>query len=198
MSPRLSIGLPVYNGERYLGQALDSILGQTFTDFEVIVSDNASNDATVQIVESYAERDARIRLVKNSFNHGAAWNYNTVFMQAKGDYFKWAAHDDILQPQFLEACIHVLDQEPAIVLVHSKTKMIDEYGQPAGSYETKMDTTGSRPSERFHDLVLTRHPCTAIFGVARAKILKRNSTHWRLRGFRPGPVGRVRTLRSNY
>lgn len=173
MSPRLSIGLPVFNGERYIRQALDSILDQTFTDYEVIVSDNASTDTTVQIVESYAERDVRIRFVKNSINRGAAWNYNAVFRQAGADYFKWAAHDDILQPQFLENCIRVLDQDPATVLVHSKTKKIDEFGEVTGSYETKMKTTGNRPSERFHDLVLTRHPCTAIFGVARTKILNK-------------------------
>ena len=172
MAPRLSIGLPVYNGERYLEQALDSILAQDFSDYEVIVSDNASSDSTVSIVESYTARDARIRLIRNTTNRGAAWNYNFVFSQAQGKYFKWAAHDDVLQPRFLASCINVLDQDPSVTLVHSKTKTIDENGQIVGSYETKMDTTGSRPSQRFHDLVLTRHPCTAVFGVTRTKTLK--------------------------
>ncbi len=172
-TPRLSIGLPVFNGERYLSQALDSILAQSFPDFEVIVSDNASTDASVSIVETYMARDGRISLFKNSPNRGAAWNYNFVFSQARGEYFKWAAHDDLLQPTFLEKCVDILDQDPSVVLVHPKTKIIDENSQVIGSYETRMDTTGQLPSQRFHDLVLTRHPCTAAFGVSRRNILQK-------------------------
>ena len=171
--PRLTIGLPVYNGERYLRQAIDSILAQTFTDFELIISDNASEDATVSILEAYASTDARIRLVKNPVNRGAAWNYNYVFSLARAAYFKWAAHDDVLAPTFLEKCAAALDHDPTAVLAHTKTYKIDETGQVVDTYETRMDTSGAFASQRFHDLVLTRHPCTAVFGVIRTAVLAR-------------------------
>ncbi len=93
--PLVSIGLPVYNGENYLEEAIRSILAQTYTHFELIISDNGSTDRTQEICEFYAERDLRIRYYRNKENLGAAWNYNQTFHLAKGKYFKWAAHDDI-------------------------------------------------------------------------------------------------------
>ena len=99
--PRVSIGLPVYNGENFLEFALDSILGQTFQDFELIISDNASTDATESICRRYAAKDSRIRYYRNPNNQGAAQNYNRVFALARGEYFKWAAHDDVCKPNYL-------------------------------------------------------------------------------------------------
>src|ERR1700712_3027136 len=104
-SPLLSIGLFVYNGEPFLQETLDSILAQNFRDFELIISDNASSDATQQICESYAAADARIRYFRNQMNMGAGWNIRRVFSLATGKYFKWAACDDMYEPSFLGTCI---------------------------------------------------------------------------------------------
>ena len=104
-TPKVSIGLPVYNGERYLREALDSILGQTFRDFELIICDNASTDETAAICADYAARDPRIRYHRQTHNIGATANFNHTFELARGAYFKWAAHDDVLAPTWLEKCV---------------------------------------------------------------------------------------------
>jgi glycosyltransferase involved in cell wall biosynthesis len=99
--PRVSIGMPVYNGAQYIREALDSLLAQTFTDFELIISDNASTDNTQAICEEYARRDSRIRYVRQSENIGATSNFSFVLNQARSDLFMWAAHDDLWAPDFL-------------------------------------------------------------------------------------------------
>src|ERR1700737_2789384 len=92
--PRVSIGLPVYNGERYLRFAIDSLLEQDYINFELIISDNASTDATQAICQEFADKDPRVRYYRNQTNLGASGNYDRVFELARGDLFKWAAHDD--------------------------------------------------------------------------------------------------------
>src|ERR1700753_3521498 len=113
--PRVSLGMPVYNGEKYLEAALDSLLAQTFTSFELIVCDNASTDGTQAICERYAARDSRIRYERNERNMGASWNFNPVYSLARAPYFKQAAHDDLCEPEFLERCVAVLDRDPDVV-----------------------------------------------------------------------------------
>ena len=110
--PKVSIGLPVYNGEDFLAEALDSLLDQTYDDFELIISDNASTDSTADICTSYSAKDSRIRYLRSDVNLGAAVNYNLVFELATGEYFKWAAHDDICAPEFIGACVDILDRYP--------------------------------------------------------------------------------------
>src|SRR5262245_31410059 len=117
--PRVSIGVPVYNGERYLRECIDSILGQTFRDFELILSDNASTDATRTICEAYATRDPRVRYYRNEQNLGACRNFNRCVELARGDYFLWAAHDDAIAPEYLARCVEALDRDPSVVLSHS-------------------------------------------------------------------------------
>lgn len=170
-APRLSIGLPVYNGENFLRCALDSILGQTFSDFELIIADNASTDATPEICCEYAARDRRIRYSRNPENLGATRNYNLVFELASAPYFKWAAHDDVLAPTFLEECVAVLDADPTVILCHSKAARIDEQGEYIGAYGSKMNFDQATPHERYHDLIFVHHPCTAVFGVVRREAM---------------------------
>ena len=99
--PKVSIGLPVYNGDEFLEKAIESILGQSFTDFELIISDNASTDKTALICQTYAARDARIRYYRNATNIGGANNGNRTFLLAQGQYFRWAAHDDLCAPELI-------------------------------------------------------------------------------------------------
>jgi glycosyltransferase involved in cell wall biosynthesis len=179
-TPRLTIGLPVYNGENYLARALDSILGQTFTDFQLIVSDNASTDGTEAICREYAGRDPRIRYSRNESNLGAAANYNRTFeLSGPTEYFKWAAHDDEMAPTFLAKCIAALDATPEAVLCHSLVELIDDDGEVISLYDSGLTgtRTGRRPSERLKACALTEHMNSDIFGVIRRAAFARTILH---------------------
>jgi glycosyltransferase involved in cell wall biosynthesis len=153
--PSVSIGIPVYNGENYLGKALDSLLNQTFTDFELIISDNASSDRTQEICLEYAAKDARIRYYRNNSNLGAADNYNRVFELSSGKYFKWAAHDDVCAPDYLEKCVEVLENNPDVVLAYPKAYLINEQDQITGIYTENISITASKPHQRLYQLLET-------------------------------------------
>ena len=127
--PRVSIGLPVYNGEEYLAIAIDSLLAQTFADFELIVSDNASTDRTPEICREYAARDSRVQYSRQAVNRGAAWNFNRTFESARGEYFKWHAHDDVCAPTLLERCVEMLDRDRSRVLCFARWMAIDHNGE---------------------------------------------------------------------
>ena len=126
----VSIGLPVFNAEQYLEQSLASILSQTYGNFELIISDNASTDATEAICQRYVVRDARVRYHRNSRNHGPTFNFRQVVLLSSGEYFLWAAHDDMFAPEYVERCVAFLEQNPDVVLCYSKSIEIDEQGQP--------------------------------------------------------------------
>jgi glycosyltransferase involved in cell wall biosynthesis len=128
--PVVSIGVPVYNGARYLGECLESLLGQSFTDLEVIVSDNASTDATETICRDFAAKDSRLRYFRNEKNLGAAPNYDRTFHLSEGRYFKWSAHDDILHPDYIARCVEVLESDPGAVGAHTWTEIIDLESKP--------------------------------------------------------------------
>jgi len=169
---KVSIGLPVFNGARFLPAALDSLLAQSFEDFELVICDNASSDGTMQICREYAARDARIRLTENAKNLGAARNFNRTFELAQGSYFKWAAHDDVCASEFLAEACAVLDRDPSIVLCHSEVQMIDESGKVLGLHDSGLAHTGSaRASERFRDLISLEHWCFDVFGLMRREVL---------------------------
>lgn len=128
--PTISIGVPVYNGENFLEAALRSLQGQTFEDFEVVISDNASTDGTGDIAAGFAAEDDRFRYVRNERNLGANPNYNRTFALARGEYFRWHAHDDVCDPKYLERCHEVLASDPTAVLAHTRTAYIDRNGDP--------------------------------------------------------------------
>ena len=173
--PRVSIGLPVFNGERFLSEALDALLEQTFTDFEVIISDNGSTDATAEICRAYAARDARIRYYRSETNNGAGWNFNRTVHLSRGEYFKWAAHDDAIEPAFIEKCVDVLDREPSIVLCFSWLVDVDEHGNElqVRKVQDKTQSDLAQPQERFWGLVRRQHTCEEVFGLIRADVLQR-------------------------
>ncbi len=191
---RVSIGLPVYNGEKYLERTLRSILNQTFSDFELIICDNASTDGTQAICKRYAESDNRIRYVINEENIGAARNYDKTFHLSSSEYFKWAAADDILLPTYFEECVVLLDASPDVVLCTSYVELIDEDDEPLsfdsalGSY---VDSAGNprlnpnngpkpnheRPHNRLKEVLLTTPPCYDVFSVVRRNVMAQTSLH---------------------
>ena len=171
--PLVSIGLPLYNAEKYLTVALDALLAQTFTDFELIISDNASTDRTDEICRKYAARDARIRYVRNEKNFGAVANYNRTVELARGKYFRWATYDDLVAPELLERCVEVLEKEDDVVMCYPKTIDIDEQGNVLGNYEDNFEFTAEEPQDRFRDLmkVVGDYDCNAEYGVMRREVL---------------------------
>lgn len=172
----LSIALPVYNGENYLDDAIRSILGQTFRDFELIICDNASTDNTEAICRSWTERDPRIVYCRHPSNLGAAPNFNSGFRLAKGRYFKWAAHDDILESGYLKACIDLLDSDSRIVMAHTGTRFIDETGTVIHEYDRETGAFDSvDPLDRFSAAIDEGHYCVTVFGVVRREILAQTS-----------------------
>ena len=170
---RVTIGLPVYNGQNYLAETMESLLAQTYTDFELVISDNASTDRTETICREYAVRDERIRYYRQEENVGASANYNRVFELARGVYFKWAAHDDLLAPTYLERCVAVLDSDPDVVLAYTQAKAIDDQGQVVKVYPGKHHFSAAAPRERFYEFVLDPHPVVAVFGLMRRDVLGR-------------------------
>ena len=173
--PKVSIGMPVYNGERYLPQALDSILSQTFQDYELIISDNASTDATEDICMSYCAKDSRIRYHRNSENIGASNNYRRVFELSRGPYFRWANHDDLFAPESLARCVTVLDEDPSVILVYPKTKLIDENGNIISDYEDNMNLQSNRPSERFVKVSQQLGYVNIIYGLIRTEVIQKTA-----------------------
>jgi glycosyltransferase involved in cell wall biosynthesis len=173
--PRVSIGIPVHNGEKYLEAAIDSILAQTYSDFEIILSDNASTERTAAICQAYAAGDQRIQYFRNEKNLGAAPNFNRVVELSSGEYFKWAAYDDVLAPEFLSRCVEVLDRNPAVVLCFPKSRIIDEDGIILGEHQFKAEASSPKPHIRFANLAL--HPDTGfqVFGLMRAEVASKTA-----------------------
>lgn len=172
LTPLLSVGLFVYNGERFLKEVLNSILSQTFTDFELIISDNASTDRTGEIATAYAKRDDRIRYYRNEKNMGAGWNIRRVYELATGKYFKQAAADDLLEPDFLRRCVESLEKDPGCVLAYARTKEIDENGALIKNYVMPMKTDYVDPVARFREMLLIPSWGYPIFGVMRMSALR--------------------------
>jgi glycosyltransferase involved in cell wall biosynthesis len=173
-APRVTVGMPVYNGEPFLEQAVSSLLDQTYPDFELIISDNASTDNTEAICREFERRDVRVRYDRNDKNVGAAGNYNRLVERARGLYFKWAAHDDICAPGYLESCVAILDRDPSVAVCYPRTRIIDEDGHEKGFYEDKLHLDSPSRHERFRDVVFRDEgECNAVFGLIRLDVLKK-------------------------
>ena len=178
-APPLTIGLPVYNGERFLTDALDSILGQTFADFTLVISDNASTDATVEIVEEYAARDKRVVLLRSDTNCGAAWNYNRVFAHCESPYFKWAAADDMLAPAYLERLLALLKASPpSVVLAYPLTQIIDAEGAAVKVYKDSLAApAGAPPRIRLGQVLRNVALGNVAFAIMRSDALRKTRLH---------------------
>lgn len=170
---RVSVGVPVYNGANFLAEALDSILSQTFESIEVVISDNASTDATADICRAYAQRDKRVRVVRNRENIGAAPNYNQVFRLSRGEFFMIANHDDIHEPTFIEKCVAVLDENQEVVCAYPLTVDIDEDGRITGELPSRPAFSSVDPQTRVWEALKFGDEPMAIFGVMRSEVVAR-------------------------
>ncbi len=172
--PRVSVGLPVYNGELYLAEALEALLGQSYENFELIISDNSSTDGTNGICRRYAKEDSRIRYFRQPRNIGLAPNHNFVVNEARGEIFKWAASDDLYARSLLERCVDALDEYPDVVLVHSWTARIDSSGKVTKAFEYPMSTSSPHPPERFRSILFDSGG-DDDYGVMRINVLRQTA-----------------------
>jgi glycosyltransferase involved in cell wall biosynthesis len=171
LTPRLTIGLPVYNGEKYLAESLDALLGQSYQDFELIIADNASTDGTADICRRYAQQDSRVRYIRQPANVGLAPNHNLVVEQARGELFKWAASDDLYARELIERCVDALDEHPDVVLAHSWSARIDGSGAVTHVYKYPLNTSSAQAPERFRSLLFGSGG-DDDYGVIRTKVLR--------------------------
>jgi glycosyltransferase involved in cell wall biosynthesis len=153
----ISIGLPVYNGQRYIRQSLDSLLAQDYSNFELIISDNASTDETQQICLEYSAKDNRVRYYRNDRNMGAAWNFNRVFELSTGEYFMWASHDDWWAPSYLSSCRQILSSSKSIVLAGVMCESVDDETDKPLFIDKGFSTVGLSPQERLMKYKSTVH-----------------------------------------
>jgi glycosyltransferase involved in cell wall biosynthesis len=170
--PLVSVGLPVYNGERYLEQAIDCVLGQTYPNLELIISDNASTDSTAAIAERYAATDERVTYHRAEVNGGVAWNFNRVVELATGPFFKWMACDDLIEPEFVEVAVAGLSRHPEAVLSHSASRVIGPDGEYLRDDWTKIRVDDPDPVRRFRAVLIEPHTCMWQFGVIRLDVLR--------------------------
>jgi glycosyltransferase involved in cell wall biosynthesis len=173
-APRLSIGLPVYNGEEYLAESLDALLGQTYTDFELVISDNASTDGTADICRRYEKEDPRVRYFRQPRNVGLAPNHNFVAEKARGELFKWASNDDLYARDLVERCVDALDKYPHVVLAHSWTAKVDGSGNVTDAYKYPLSTASPQAPERFRSLLFDSGG-DDDYGVMRIDVLRRTA-----------------------
>jgi glycosyltransferase involved in cell wall biosynthesis len=145
----VTIGLPVYNNERHLQQSIESLLSQTFRDFGLVISDNASTDGTASICEKYARQDSRIEYHRNPENIGLYPNFNRVFALSNSKYFKWATGDDMSAPEMLADAVEILEADPSVVICYPRTVIIDGEGREQRRYDDKLHLMQDDPAERF-------------------------------------------------
>jgi glycosyltransferase involved in cell wall biosynthesis len=188
---KVALGMPVWNGEKFVSEAIESILGQTYGDLELVISDNASTDATAEICRSYAKQDVRIRYIRQKKNIGAGPNHHEVYRHSSGRYFKWACHDDVLVPEFIDECVRVLDADEAVAVCCPATVLINEDGsllryspQDEGMVDNygnvwrvaeNMPLTSADPADRFAGVLCNMDWCFEIYGLIRRSALERIS-----------------------
>jgi glycosyltransferase involved in cell wall biosynthesis len=174
--PRVSIGIPVHNGEAFLAETIEALLAQTSPDLEIVISDNASRDATPEIAQRFADRDSRVKYSRTDRVLPPAENYTRAFRLSCGDFFKFAADDDLHAPTFIERCLEVLERDPTVVLAYPKVRIINSHGEAIKDYNYKLRTDAAEPVSRFGALVRTNHRMHGayeIFGLIRAEALRK-------------------------
>lgn len=171
--PLVGIGLPVFNGERFLRRAIDSVLAQSLAEWELVISDNGSTDQTEEIARTYAQRDSRIRYFRNAENLGASANFEIAFRMSRGRYFCWLAYDDWYHPDYLSRCVEVLESNPGAALCFTAMGVVDESGEVFRSRtEPLVEANSQDPAKRFHTVLWhLEDPTAPVFGVSPRRLL---------------------------
>ena len=175
-APRLSIGLPVYNGENHITESIEALLGQSYGDFELIISDNASTDSTPEICRGYGRQDSRIRYIRQPRDIGRVPNHNFLIEQARGELFKWAACDDLYARDLLKRCVDALDENPQVVLAHSWEAIIDDSDAVIVLVDYPVASDAPRAPDRFRSMLFDGWGDDS-YGVIRTEVLRRTPLH---------------------
>jgi glycosyltransferase involved in cell wall biosynthesis len=174
-APLVAIGLPVYNSERYVAQSIESILNQTFHDFILFISDNASTDGTGDICRDFARRDSRIRYHRNPTNIGLTENFNRVFRLAESRYFRWATSDDYSAPEMLADAVEILEGDPSIAVCYPRAIFIDAEGRETGRWKDDLHLLQDDPLDRFRRVVETVGRVHHHLGLTRTSIVRKTA-----------------------
>lgn len=171
-APRLTVGVPVFDGERYLAETLEALLAQDYRDLVVVVSDNASSDGTRAICEDFAARDPRVEYHREEVNRGGAWNFTRVLELARTELFAWNAADDVAAPGHLSRCVAALDAHPQAPLAYDRVRLIGPDSDVIGELgDEDLDLTAPRPSARLEHF-LVRQAVHIEYGVWRTEFLR--------------------------
>jgi hypothetical protein len=171
-TPRVTVGMPVYNAAKWLGASIESILEQTWQDLELVISDNASTDGSFEIAQDYAKKDERIRVYRNRVNVGVNRNYSMLVAHARGEYFKWASSSDLCERTFIEKCVAVLDVYSDIGLCYPRTKLFVHDPERGDEYHVGVQTLDDDPLTRFRHVLEHIALNNAINGVIRMTVLR--------------------------
>ena len=170
--PKITVGLPVYNGEKYLPAAIKSILDQDFRDMELIISDNASEDRTANICEHFANTDSRVKYYRYPKNRGSGRNFTRLVEASTGEYCMWVGSDDLRERTMITECLAVLEKDPSVVLCYPGSRSIDGNGKPLGNVNDYVKVDQETPKERFLSILWTLDLCNVLYGVIRADALR--------------------------
>lgn len=170
--PRLTIGMPVWNSAATIGESIESLLVQDFTDFELVVSDNASDDGTAEIADKYAEKDPRVRVVRHAVNRGGTANFNDLVPMARGELFKWASGDDLVGQGYLSKAVAALDADAGVVMAYCGSRLIDEAGRTVREHRDGLDLRQDEAWRRMRGFAADRWLCNPMFGVFRTAVLR--------------------------
>ncbi len=175
LGAQITIGMPVYNSEATIAEAIESVQGQTRSDWRLVIADNASTDGTASVVAAYAADDHRIELIRQPTNRGQAANFQTVFEAATTELFMWLSGDDLLRQDYLEICAEALDEHQELIGVFTASVGMDENGEVVGRFRERSGVqreSTSRP-ERFA-AALHATVGFAMFGLYRKVVLARS------------------------
>jgi glycosyltransferase involved in cell wall biosynthesis len=171
--PLVSIGMPVFNGERYLEAAIESNLKQSYENLELIVSDNASTDRSAEICRDLAASDRRMKFHRNHSNIGAAANYNRLFQLASGEFFRWSNADDLADADLIAQTLPILVSSAGAVIAFGRTGLIDANGRSIGEFADNLDLRQDRPSDRYATFYDRMSLTNIIYGLMRASAMRR-------------------------
>ena len=168
---KVSIGIPVYNGEQYIAETIESILSQNYSDFELVISDNHSNDNTANICREFMSKDRRIKFIQNHSNIGSTRNFSRAFELCSGEYFMWASADDTFEKDYINSCVDVLEKDPSVILCYSATNIINSNGLLMAVYKDKFNLNDYSASQRYRKLIYSLNLCNCLHGLIRASVL---------------------------
>ncbi len=170
---KVIVGLPIYNAQKFIAAAIEAHLAQTFGDFQLVISDNASSDATPDICASYASKDDRVTVLRAPENRGLLWNHRRVMeaIQSPKQYFRWAGGDDIPEPDLFQTMVNILDTRPDVEAVVPKTKNIDDQGNIIRTLENSLDLQSEDVYERARKVLLANYQHVIAYGLLRASTI---------------------------